>query len=86
MSNYADNHDLLPQEFIHKLFFKFSSNLYFGVALASRHKQISSRVVGGEIVAPNSEPYVVSLQRSGAHFCGASLAGYLNKGFLIVKL
>lgn len=39
----------------------------------------SSFIVGGDEVAPNSEPYVVSLQRSGAHFCGASLAGYLNK-------
>ncbi|CBY35235.1 unnamed protein product [Oikopleura dioica] len=50
-----------------------------GVASVNALRKLSSFIVGGDEVAPNSEPYVISLQRSGAHFCGASLAGYLNK-------
>ena len=30
-------------------------------------------VIGGEIVAPNSEPHILSLQRSGSHFCGGTV-------------
>jgi len=31
------------------------------------------KVIGGEIVAPNSQPYILSLQRNGNHFCGATI-------------
>ena len=32
-----------------------------------------TKVIGGEIVAANSEPYILSMQRSGSHFCGGSI-------------
>jgi len=30
-------------------------------------------IIGGSIVTPHSEPYILSLQRSRSHFCGATL-------------
>ncbi|CAG5103350.1 Oidioi.mRNA.OKI2018_I69.chr1.g732.t1.cds [Oikopleura dioica] len=37
-------------------------------------------IIGGSIVKPNSEPYILSLQRSGSHFCGGSLGTFVSKG------
>ena len=30
-------------------------------------------IFGGEIAIPNSEPHIISLQKSSTHFCGATL-------------
>merc|ERR1719213_29961 len=30
-------------------------------------------VIGGSIVAPNSEPHILSLQKRSSHFCGATM-------------
>ena len=32
-----------------------------------------TKVIGGSIVTAHSEPYILSMQRSGSHFCGASI-------------
>jgi len=37
-------------------------------------------IIGGNIVAKHSEPYILSLQRSGSHFCGGSLGTFVSKG------
>merc|ERR1712176_575444 len=36
------------------------------------------KIIGGSVVTPHSEPYILSLQRSGSHFCGATIvsSGY----------
>jgi len=31
------------------------------------------KIIGGSVVTPHSEPYILSLQRSGSHFCGATM-------------
>ncbi|CAG5076503.1 Oidioi.mRNA.OKI2018_I69.PAR.g8476.t1.cds [Oikopleura dioica] len=33
----------------------------------------STMIIGGDKVEPNSEPYILSMQRFGSHFCGATL-------------
>merc|ERR1711936_1308987 len=38
------------------------------IALGSEEK-----IIGGSVVSPNSEPYILSLQRSGSHFCGGTV-------------
>merc|ERR1712004_558443 len=42
------------------------------LALASA-AETETKVIGGYTPDPHSQPYIVSLQRSGSHFCGASL-------------
>merc|ERR1711953_687173 len=37
-------------------------------------------IIGGSTASPHSQPYILSLQRSGSHFCGGSLGGTLSKG------
>ena len=32
-----------------------------------------NKIIGGSVPSAHSEPYILSLQRSGSHFCGASL-------------
>ena len=36
------------------------------------------KIIGGEIVAPHSESYILSLQRVHSHFCGATLVSATN--------
>merc|ERR1712228_731303 len=31
------------------------------------------KIIGGNVVSPHSEPYILSLQRSGSHFCGGTI-------------
>jgi len=31
------------------------------------------KVIGGAVVTPHSEPHILSMQRTGSHFCGATL-------------
>lgn len=45
--------------------------LLIGLALSVSAADV--KVIGGEIVTPHSEPYILSMQRSGSHYCGASL-------------
>merc|ERR1712018_943228 len=40
---------------------------------AAAHAGRETYVIGGSIVTPNSEPYILSMQRSRSHFCGGSL-------------
>merc|ERR1712241_1080518 len=42
------------------------------LALASA-AETETKVIGGYTPDPHSQPYIVSLQRSGSHFCGGSL-------------
>ena len=31
------------------------------------------KVIGGAVVTPHSEPHILSMQKLGSHFCGATL-------------
>jgi len=42
---------------------------FLGLALADS----GVKIIGGSVPAAGSEPYIVSLQRSGSHFCGGSI-------------
>eukprot|EP00096_Caligus_rogercresseyi_P015666 TRINITY_DN8139_c0_g1_i1.p1 TRINITY_DN8139_c0_g1~~TRINITY_DN8139_c0_g1_i1.p1 ORF type:complete len:272 (+),score=22.11 TRINITY_DN8139_c0_g1_i1:37-816(+) len=55
------------------LFISFNSAL--GQPLINTTRGIDSeRIIGGDVVKPNSVPYIVSIQlRSGYHFCGGSI-------------
>jgi len=45
---------------------KFAAGL---LALAAA----DTKIIGGFTPTPNSEPYILSLQKSGSHFCGATI-------------
>merc|ERR1719276_813167 len=51
-----------------------------GVLAAANAMAPVSVIIGGNIVAKHSEPYILSLQRSGSHFCGGSLGTFVSKG------
>jgi secreted trypsin-like serine protease len=40
--------------------------------LSSAHARVT-KIIGGEIAIPHSQPYIVSLQLRKSHFCGASI-------------
>ena len=52
--------------------------LFAGIVALANAKDMY--VVGGGVVAPHSETYILSLQRFSSHFCGATLitANYGN--------
>ena len=56
--------------------FKFTA----GVLAAANAMAPVPVIIGGNIVAKHSEPYILSLQRSGSHFCGGSLGTFVSKG------
>jgi len=57
-------------------FLKFTA----GVLAAANAMAPVPVIIGGNIVAEHSEPYILSLQRSGSHFCGGSLGTFVSKG------
>uniref|UniRef100_A0A8C2V9J8 Elastase, neutrophil expressed n=1 Tax=Chinchilla lanigera TaxID=34839 RepID=A0A8C2V9J8_CHILA len=46
---------------------------YVLLALLLGRPTLASEIVGGRPARPHSRPYMVSLQRRGGHFCGATL-------------
>ncbi|CAG5102237.1 Oidioi.mRNA.OKI2018_I69.chr1.g206.t1.cds [Oikopleura dioica] len=52
----------------------------FGLVAAASALQPVPVIIGGSTASPHSQPYILSLQRSGSHFCGGSLGGTLSKG------
>ena len=54
---------------------------FFAGILAASHAMAPVPVIiGGEVPEKHSEPYILSLQRSGSHFCGGSLGSFVSKG------
>merc|ERR1712130_762169 len=50
------------------------SNMKLVIAfVAAAHAGRETYVIGGSVPDANSEPYILSMQRSRSHFCGASL-------------
>lgn len=49
---------------------KISPAMGFGLTLAMRPE---IAIIGGETVVPHSQPHILSMQKLGSHFCGASL-------------
>ena len=45
----------------------------FGLMLAALEARSVDYIIGGEIVAEHSEPYILSLQRRNSHFCGGTI-------------
>lgn len=53
--------------------FKFwNMRLFYGLVI-SAYACKNSKIIGGTIPAPHSEPHILSLQRDRSHFCGGSL-------------
>merc|ERR1712110_32978 len=50
----------------------------FAAIMLGAQASTEIKIIGGEIVVPHSEPYILSLQRSRSHFCGATLISATN--------
>lgn len=51
----------------------FLAGLMASAVCAAPTPQDSDSIVGGTVAASGDFPYIVSLQRNAAHFCGGSL-------------
>jgi hypothetical protein len=62
--------------------FLFLTKIEFAIGLvaAASALQPVPVIIGGSTASPHSQKYILSLQRSGSHFCGGSLGDVYTKG------